>query len=275
MKEKSTKKSNKGGIRIKKSLLIALIVALIIAIIVVSGSLYLLSWKEVYVVVKGTKVYNYQMFYETYNQAKVFKISALDFLQDNPKYTFLQQMIVDVAKREIISNRLLYLSATNEGITTTEEEIEKAVADFKEEATKGSDNPEQAIKDELDIYGLNEKTLRALLRENIIVEKKKSELTKHISVSEKEVVDYFEEWREGYVKEEGNKESYFKANYEQIKKDALDMKRKDYLTQVSRNLVEDNASSITFDNAYKRFMRWLYGRFFGTTIPEEYEPQTL
>ncbi len=255
--------------------------AIIAAVIVIIGGIslvfteYLLPWRNVYVTVKETKVYEYSMSYEMIEQADALNVPYSSFVTEDPKSNMARQMVTDNARNEVIYKRLFYLMGIKDGFDVAQDEINAALETFKKNTNLGTnESVEQSYKDELDARGLSGKDFMEIVKENIIVQKEKDKLTANIALSDKDLKAYFDEWGFGYDPKNPNRQEVYGKNIEQIKKDALYMKKKDYLTGIEKKLLADNMSEISFDNPYKKFMRWLYGDFLGTSIPDEYKPET-
>ncbi|MGB9695425.1 MAG: SurA N-terminal domain-containing protein [Caldisericaceae bacterium] len=264
----------------KKHSLKKILLSLLIAVILIGGIAaafvaYLLPWKNVYATVNGTKVYNYRMSYEMLEFAQKFNVSPTAFVTDDPHSNAARQMVTENARNETMYTRLLYLMGVKDGFTATQDEVDNAIASFKKTITPSSGQTlEQAYSDELSSMGLTEKDYVDLIKENIISQKEKDKLTANITITDKELKSYFDEWGFGYDPKNPDRQAVYAKNIEQIKKDALLNKKNDYIASYERQLLADNMSGISFDNPYKKFMRWWYGSFLGETIPDQYKPET-
>jgi hypothetical protein len=262
-------KNTKG--RVNKKLKIVLLIILTVAVVFSSLFFYIFSYRNVYAIVKGTKIYNSQYYYEAVKEAERLNYLGYDPLSSDPKMQSLQRMLADYAKNYTISERLYYLMGVQDGFTASNAEIEKALEDYENNIIKGSSNPEKDFQDELKSRGLTEKDLRSILAFDIIATKEKDKLTEKINVSESDLKAYFNEWGSAYGANGKNDEQVYKNNYERIKQDAINMKKSDYLDNYSRTLIADNVKYISMDNVYKKFMRWYYQNFLGLSVPYQYQ----
>ena len=255
----------------------ALIIVIVIAFLVVAllGSYaYIYAGRNVYAYVDGMPVYQYEMSNEIVDQAIK---NNVDFgsIGTDPKGDFVKYTLTEFAKRAIFSRKFYYIIGIKDGFTCTKDEINKAFYDFKKQTLSGSINPEEEFKKVLNISGITEKELRAILREKVIAQKEKDKLTADITVSPEDVQKYFDEWSYAYAKDGQDKGKIFKEQYGQIKSDALDIKKQDYLRKYTNNLMEKDKNSIVIDNRYKKFMRWAYGSLLNLAVPPQFKPGTV
>jgi len=259
----------------KKVIIPLLIILVILGGVAAAFAAYLLPWKNVYATVKGTKVYEYSMSHQMLEQAQKFNVSPSAFVTNDPQSNAQTQMVTENARNEVMYTRLFYLVGIKDGFTATQDEVNSAIEAFKKTLTlSNGETLEQAYKNELDARGLTEKDYIEIVKESLISQKEKDKLTANITLTDKELKSYFDEWGFGYDPKNPDRQAVYNKNIEQIKKDATAMKKNDYLLGIERNLLSDSMSEISFDNPYKKFMRWWYGSFLGETIPDQYKPET-
>jgi hypothetical protein len=264
MKEEKAKKKK------SKRLTLAVIIVLIFVIVFSGLFFYIWSYKNVYAIVMGTKIYYSQLYYEAVKQAEKVNFLGYDPLSSDPKVENARRMIMDYAEDRVLSERLYYLMGVKDGFSASDNEIETAFENYKNDITKGSTDPEKDFKDDLKARGLTEQGLRGILKNDIIASREKDKLTENINVSESDVREYFNDWGSGYGTNGKNNEQIYKEKYETIKQDAFYMKKSDYLDAYSKKLIADNAKYISMDNVYKRFMRWYYQAFLDLPVPDQY-----
>lgn len=258
-----------------KTVVILAVILLIIALVASGFFLYIGRYRNVFVLVKGTKIYNDELYYETVKQAERLNFLGYDPLSSDPKTENARKIIIDYAKEKIIAERLYYLMGIEDGFVASEEEVQSAFEGFKNSVTENSEDPEKDFQDELKFRDLTERMLRNILKEEIIAGKEKDKLTESIDVSENDVKEYFAEWGSGYGANGKNDDEIYKEKYDKIKQDALSMKKSDYLDAYSKKLVESNKNYIFMDNVYKKFMRWFYEAFLGLPVPDQYKAESL
>jgi hypothetical protein len=267
----------KNNLTKSKKIFIGVLLSLvIIGGIAASSAVYLfLPWKNVYVTAKGTKVYEYSMSNEMVEQADALNAPYTAFVSEDPTSIATTQLVTSNARNEVIYKRLFYIMGLKDGFTATQDEINTAIDAFKKKANQGTnESVEQSYKDELSVRSLTEKEFAEIVKENIISQKEEAKLTASITLSDKELKAYIDEWGFGYDSKNPNRQEVYEKNIEQIKKDALNMKKEDYITDLEKKLLADSMNEISFDNPYKKFMRWLYGSFLGISIPDQYKPES-
>ncbi len=274
VKNKDNKIKSKNMFKNKTLMILAII--LLIVVVVASGFfLYIGRYRNVFALVKGTKIYNNELYYETVKQAERLNFLGYDPLSSDPKTENARKIIIDYAKEKIIAERLYYLMGVEDGFVASEEEVKSAFEEFKNSVTENSEDPEKDFQDELKFRDLTERMLKNILKEEIIADKEKDKLTESIDVSENDVKEYFVEWGSGYGANGKNDDEIYKEKYGKIKQDALNMKKGDYLDVYSKKLVESNKDYIFMDNVYKKFMRWFYEDFLGLSVPDQYKAESL
>lgn len=258
-----------------KTLMILAIILLIVVVVASGFFLYIGRYRNVFALVKGTKIYNNELYYETVKQAERLNFLGYDPLSSDPKTENARKIIIAYAKEKIIAERLYYLMGVEDGFVASEEEVKSAFEEFKNSVTENSEDPEKDFQDELKFRDLTERMLKNILKEEIIADKEKDKLTESIDVSENDVKEYFVEWGSGYGANGKNDDEIYKEKYGKIKQDALNMKKGDYLDVYSKKLVESNKDYIFMDNVYKKFMRWFYEDFLGLSVPDQYKAESL
>jgi hypothetical protein len=270
MNARTSQPTRKGR---RKWLWTALVIVAAILVIFSGVFLYLLNYKNVFVMIKGTKVSNSEMYFEATQQAEKLNYLGFNPLSSDPAQQNVYNMIMDYAKQMVVAQRLYYLMGIQDGYAATDQEIEKAYQDYKTKVTKGSTDPEQTFKDSLKTSELTDSQLRNILKEQIIAGKEEDKLTSNINLTEADIRAYFDEWASGYGANGKNNDQIYKEKYDQIKADAISMKKSDYIDSNSKNLIQQNIKEIDTDNVYKKFMRWVYNDFLGQSVPTEYVPE--
>jgi len=274
VKNKDNKIKSKNMFK-NKTLMILVIILLIVVVVASGFFLYIGRYRNAFALVKGTKIYNNELYYETVKQAERLNFLGYDPLSSDPKTENARKIIIDYAKEKIIAERLYYLMGVEDGFVASEEEVKSAFEEFKNSVTENSEDPEKDFQDELKFRDLTERMLKNILKEEIIADKEKDKLTESIDVSENDVKEYFVEWGSGYGANGKNDDEIYKEKYGKIKQDALNMKKGDYLDVYSKKLVESNKDYIFMDNVYKKFMRWFYEDFLGLSVPDQYKAESL
>ncbi len=254
--------------------LIVLIVVGILAVALFGFYAYVYAGRNVYAYVDGTPIYNYEMSNEIVDQAYKNNVN-LSSIGTDPKGAFVKYTLTNFAKRAVFSRRLYYLMGLKDGFTCSNDELNKALYDFKKQVLKGSTNPEEDFKNELEDRGITLNELKDILREKVIAQKEEDKLTANITVTPQDVKKYFDEWSYAYVKKGQDKDKVFKDKYDQIKSDTLYMKKQDFLRKYTNKLLSENKGKIIIDNRYKKFMRWVYRSLFNLAVPSQFKPGSV
>ncbi len=240
-------------------------------------SLYFSDWRKVYVNVKGSKVYFSNYKFVLLRNAQENGLISVVMNPFDTSTSYFRDMLYELADIDVIARRILYLEGQEHGFTYSDEEINKKLETFKNSISNVDEDPDKAYERILGILEISEKDLMEFMKEEVIVDKEIEEQTKNLTISENEISTFYKKYSSSYIKNGETSESAFKNHYDQIRSDALEEKKKEYILSLKKRIVEDASmqNEYSFDTPYKRFMRWFYGTFLGHTVPEEYSAEKL
>ncbi|BAL80893.1 SurA N-terminal domain-containing protein [Caldisericum exile] len=272
-RKKILKKKNKTAKSIKKPLIVgAISVFVIILVLIFIYAGIFLPWKDVYLKVGDNKITYDEMNYQVYLAAKTLNSPLPNIQSNDPKSLAAARNVLQLAYINAISDAVLYNKAKNDGLSISDNEVDSYISNLTESVSSGFNNKELALEDFLNTIGVKKSSLKNVIYKKLLADREVDLLTSHITVSENEIRDFYNEFLSAYVKNENEKEKYFKENYNKIKEDCLKNKKDQYVaTTLRRNLINEEINNITVDNPYKRLMRFWYGTFLGTDIPEMYK----
>ena len=266
IKKDKKKKSNKG---LKITIGIIAIVAVLLAL---TFSLLLLPWKNVYMQVGKNRITYNELNYQVYLASQSLNAQLPNLNSTNPKELAASRNVLQLAYVNLISNAILYNKALEENISISEEEVNSYIDNLKNKVAQDYNDKDLGLEVFLDSIGVQKDALKEIVQKMLIAQKEEDVLTKDITVSKEEVVEFYNNFWSAYVDNEKDKATYFEQNYEKIKADTLKSKKSNYVQATLRpTLVRDHINDVKIDNPYKAFMRFWYGSFLGTNIPEVYK----
>lgn len=270
MKSSQTFKK-KRKINIKKLLIPILLLLVIVAIFISVYTSVFLPWNNVFLEVDKNKITYDEINYQIYLAAKTLNAQLPSLTSSDPKELVAAKNVLQLAYVNTISDAILKNLAEKNNIKVSQTEINNYVNNLKEEIGKDFTNKDLALEDFLITINVSKNSFPEIVEKLLLAKKEEDELTKNISVSEKEVKDFYNDFWTAYTSDQNKKDAYFKENYSLIEKDALTNKKNNYVNQTLRQtLIRDNINLIKVDNPYKKLMRFWYGTFLGTDIPEIY-----
>lgn len=256
---------------IKKLLVPIFSLLVIVAIFISVYALVFLPWKNVFLEVDRNKITYDEINYQIYLAAKTLNAQLPSLTSSDPKELVAARNVLQLAYVNTISNAILVDLAEKNNIKVSQTEIDNYVNNLKEEIGKDFTNKDLALEDFLININVSKDSFSKIVEKLLLAKKEEEALTKNISVSEKEVKDFYNDFWTAYTNDQNKKDTYFKENYSLIEKDALTNKKTNYVNQTLRQtLIRDNINLIKVDNPYKKLMRFWYGTFLGTDIPEIY-----
>ncbi len=270
MKSSQTfKKKRKADV--KKLLIPIFSLLVIVAIFISVYALVFLPWKNVFLEVDKNKITYDEINYQIYLAAKTLNAQLPSLTSSDPKELAIARNVLQLAYVNTISDAILVDLAEKNNIKVSQTEINNYVDNLKEEIGKDFTNKDLALEDFLITINVSKNSFPKIVEKLLLAKKEEDELTKNISVSEKEVKDFYNDFWAAYTNDQNKKDAYFKENYSLIEKDALTNKKNNYVNQTLRQtLIRDNINLIKVDNPYKKLMRFWYGTFLGTDVPEIY-----
>lgn len=139
--------------------------------------------------VNGSKIY-----LDEYQARLAKKMSMLprDFPSSQPNYKMrIEEEVLD----NIITEKIMYLRAEELGVTVSSRELEEKINEIKKDYGDGF--PNLFARDNLSYEQWKEEIRKELLLEKLVV----VDVNAHITVSEDEAVDYFNEYEDTYKSE--------------------------------------------------------------------------
>ncbi|MEF3245577.1 MAG: SurA N-terminal domain-containing protein [Caldisericaceae bacterium] len=270
MKSSQTFKK-KRKINIKKLLIPILSLLVIVAIFISVYTSVFLPWNNVFLEVDKNKITYDEINYQIYLAAKTLNAQLPSLTSSDPKELVAAKNVLQLAYVNTISDTILKNLSEKNNLKVSQTEINNYVNNLKEEIGKDFTNKDLALEDFLITINVSKNSFPKIVEKLLLAKKEEDELTKNISVSEKEVKDFYNDFWTAYTSDQNKKDAYFKENYSLIEKDALTNKKNNYVNQTLRQtLIRDNINLIKVDNPYKKLMRFWYGTFLGTDIPEIY-----
>lgn len=257
----------------RRNLLIVL--GVILAVFVILTGVYatvFLPWKNVFLKVGSDKITYDEMNYQVYLASKTLNAPLPNLQSNDPNSLAAARNVLQLAYINTLSDSILYNMAKSEGITATNEEVEQSINALKDSVSKGYNDKELALDDFLNTIGVQRSSLWEIILKQLVANKEKDKLTSNIKVTDDEVKSFYNDFWSAYVKNASDKEKYFQENYQKIKEDCLKNKKEQYVTNtLRRELINNELKNIEVDNPYKKLMRFWYGTFLGTDIPEIYK----
>lgn len=272
--KKPTKKNLKKVKKEKsnKSLKITIGIIIIVVLIVSTFSLLLLPWKNVYMQVGKNRITYDELNYHVYLASTSLNAQLPNLNSTDPKELAVSRNVLKLAYVNLISNAILYNKALEDNISVSEEEVNSYIENLKNKVAQDYNDKNLGLDVFLDSIGVQKDALKEIVKKMLIAQKEEDVLTKDITVSKEEVVEFYNNFWSAYVDNDKDKATYFEQNYEQIKADTLKSKKSNYVQVTLRpTLVRDNINNVKIDNPYKTFMRFWYGTFLGTDVPEVYK----
>lgn len=236
---------------------------------------YVYSGRNAYIYVQDKPIYNYEMSNAIIEQAYKNNVNLGSIEQGNPKSAFVKYTLNKLAEREVISDKLLYLMGLKDNYSCSPAELDKSMYEFKKTVTGISNDPEKNFESELELRNITVRQLKQILKEKVIVNKETDKLTRNITVTPKEVRDYYKEWSFAYSEKGKTDDEIFREKYDKIKDDTLYSKKQQYMNKFITKLINENKDKIVIDNRYKKFMRWIYSRVLNLAVPDEFKPGKL
>ncbi|MGE5454814.1 MAG: SurA N-terminal domain-containing protein [Methylocystaceae bacterium] len=146
---------------------------------------------------------------------------------DKEKSKILYQQFENNAKRDLIKQSMLLQEAKKRGLTASDAEVNKTLEGAKvmlgdSEKNKGYQNYLKALK-------MNETEFKATLKKQILAGKVEDEVTKDVTVSDTEVVEY-------YIKHKAEYKKLLPEIKDDVTKDALKAKKQKTLTDFGAKL---------------------------------------
>lgn len=257
----------------KKPIIIGSVVVLSVILLLVSLYVSLiLPWKNVYLKVGNNKITYDEINYQIYLASKTLNSPLPNLQTGDPKSLAASRNVLQLAYINAISDGILYNKALRDNLNVSQSEIDSYIANLRDSVSQGFNNKELALEDFLSTIGVRKSSLRDIVYKKLLADKEIDLLTKDITVSEQEVKNFYEEFSQVYVKNPNEKEKYFKEHYEKIREDCLRSKKDQYVSTTLRtNIINEGIKDIQVDNPYKKLMRFWYGTFLGTQIPEIYK----
>ncbi|MGB9769206.1 MULTISPECIES: hypothetical protein [Caldisericum] len=257
----------------KKPIIIGSVVVLSVILLLVSLYVSLiLPWKNVYLKVGNDKITYDEINYQIYLASKTLNSPLPNLQTGDPKSLAASRNVLQLAYINAISDGILYNKALRDNLNVSQSEIDSYIANLRDSVSQGFNNKELALEDFLSTIGVRKSSLRDIVYKKLLADKEIDLLTKDITVSEQEVKNFYEEFSQVYVKNPNEKEKYFKEHYEKIREDCLRSKKDQYVSTTLRtNIINEGIKDIQVDNPYKKLMRFWYGTFLGTQIPEIYK----
>ncbi|MFU2157601.1 hypothetical protein [Caldisericum sp. AR60] len=257
----------------KKPIIIGSVVVLSVILLLVSLYVSLiLPWKNVYLKVGNDKITYDEINYQIYLASKTLNSPLPNLQTGDPKSLAASRNVLQLAYINAISDGILYNKALRDNLNVSQSEIDSYIANLRDSVSQGFNNKELALEDFLSTIGVRKSSLRDIVYKKLLADKEIDLLTKDITVSEQEVKNFYEEFSQVYVKNPNEKEKYFKEHYEKIIEDCLRSKKDQYVSTTLRtNIINEGIKDIQVDNPYKKLMRFWYGTFLGTQIPEIYK----
>ena len=272
--KKPTKKNLKKVKKEKsnKSLKITIGIIIIVVLIVSTFSLLLLPLKNVYMQVGKNRITYDELNYHVYLASTSLNAQLPNLNSTDPKELAVSRNVLKLAYVNLISNAILYNKALEDNISVSEEEVNSYIENLKNKVAQNYNDKNLGLDVFLDSIGVQKDALKEIVKKMLIAQKEEDVLTKDITVSKEEVVEFYNNFWSAYVDNDKDKATYFEQNYEQIKADTLKSKKSNYVQVTLRpTLVRDNINNVKIDNPYKAFMRFWYGTFLGTDVPEVYK----
>ena len=264
------RKARKFSIRKQIFIGIGIALAVVLLLAAVFASVFL-PWKEVFLTVGDSKITYDEMNYQVYLASKTLNAPLPNLQSSDPKTLAASRNVLQLAYVNAISDAILSNKARQENLQVTESEIEAYISNLKNDVSSGFNDKDLALKDFLKTIGVKESALREIALNKIMANKEKEKLTSNITVTDEEVKSFYNDFWNAYVKNENEKEKYFAENYNKIKEDCLKNKKEQYVSNtLRRELINEEINNIEVDNPYKKLMRFWYGTFLGTDIPEIY-----
>ena len=256
----------------------------IIGIIIVLGVLSIgcaiytgifLPWKDVYFKIEENRVTYDEINYQVYLAAKTLNAPLPDLSSTNPQVLASSRAVLQLAYVYAMSDAILYNKAVKAHLTVSNEEVEAYINNLKKSISSELNYKTETMEDFLNSIGVRKNKLETIVHKKLLAEKEKDRLTENIIVTREEVYSFYNEFSNAYVKNEKEKDTYLKENYAKVESDALKNKKEHYVMSTLRNtLIKDEIQKIEIDNPYKKLMRFWYGTFLGTEIPEIYKAKT-